>query len=133
LGLGEVLARPFPGRVREVPFELKLRPFFFDDPEPLIRMEFQREMADEEFDRIKLMVDAWDTLLMLGGYRESPTREAGRLFERGELFELILAEPTVLEHLVYAFEGPEEAFNSVINMAVNINSRICPLVSLEFE
>jgi hypothetical protein len=128
--LKALLGRPFPGRVRNVPFELKLREFFFENREPLIRMAFQRNLSDEEFDQIKPMMAAWDNILMLGGYLEPATRDAGFFPEPGELF---LAEPTILEHLIYGFEGPEETFNAVINMAFKLHFSICPLVSLEIE
>lgn len=128
-GLEAVLAHAYPGRATKVPFNLHLREFFFENREPVIRIEFQQKLGDQQFDQIKNMIEAWDHILALGGYVTS-TREADFFPEPGELY---LAEPAALEHLVYAFEGPEETYNAIINMAVKIHSTICPVDSLEID
>lgn len=130
LGPDSVLARPFPGRAEIVPFELDLKAFYFGSTEPLIRMEFQRQLEDNEFDQIKFFVDAWDEIVRFGGYSSSSTEVVYSTPEPGEFY---LAEPTVLEHPIYAFQGPEEMFNPVINMAVKVHATICPLIALKIE
>jgi hypothetical protein len=126
--LQAILASPFPGRAKDVPFELPLREYFFESHDPVIRIECQRALADEEFDQIKTMLESWDHILALGGYLDAPARQAGFFPYPGELY---LVEPTVVEHLISGFDGPEETYNAVIAMAVKLHSTICPLIALE--
>ena len=129
-GLNEILARKYPGRANNIPFELTLSDFFFEDREPVIRMQFRRAPTDEEFERIRTMAEAWDRILMLGGYLDIAERDGDLLPEPGEFF---LAEPLVIEHDLYAYQGPEESFNAVINMAVRLHTSGCQLSELEIE
>jgi hypothetical protein len=128
--LGEILGRRYPGRAKRVPFELELREFFYENREPVIRMEFPRQPSDEEFERIKAMMEAWDHIVMFGGYLDFDDREGDILPEPGEFF---LAEPMVIEHQIYAYQGPEESFNAVINMAVRLHESGSRLSVLEIE
>ncbi|HXK39451.1 MAG TPA: hypothetical protein VJ837_01325 [Candidatus Paceibacterota bacterium] len=126
----EILHRRYPGRAKVVPFDLILSEFFFENREPLVRMEFRRQVSDEQFDQIKVMMDAWDYVLSFGGYLDPASREGDILPEPGEFY---LAEPLVLEHLIYAYQGPEESFNAVINMAVKLHHSGHRLSALEIE
>jgi len=148
-----VLACPLPASAPTLPFELRVGDYSFQTRDPVIRMEFQQAVQDDQFDRIKVLMDAWDNILMLGGYpaglepddEEPESRDAASPTaaetkaepEAGEFFvmpgEFYLAEPTVLEHLLHGFEGPEEAYNAVINLAVKLHATGCPLVALEIE
>lgn len=128
--LTEILGRRYPGRAKRVPFELELSEFFYENREPLIRMELQRQPSDEEFERIKAMMEAWDHILSFGGYLGLDERDEDMFPEPGEFF---LAEPMVIEHLIYAYQGPPESFNAVINMAVRFHESGCRLSVLEIE
>lgn len=129
-GLSEILTRSYPGRANVIPFELVLSDFFFENREPLIRMEFRREPTDEEFEELRSMVEAWDHLLMLGGYLDPADRDGDLLPEPGEF---VLVEPLVIEHLLYAYQGPAAAFDAVINMAVKLHTAGRHLTRLEIE
>jgi hypothetical protein len=129
-GLHEVLSSPYPGRVRITPFELLLGELFFENREPLMRMRFRRAVTDEEFEQIQVLVKAWDCILMLGGYLDAADRDGDLLPEPGEFF---LAEPLVIEHLIYAYQGPEESFNALVNLAVRLDVSVCPLSAMEIE
>jgi hypothetical protein len=153
-----VLACPLPASAPTLPFELRVGEYSFQTRDPVIRMEFQQPVQDEQFDRIKPLMDAWDNILLLGGYpvssevedeeletgKEAAGKEGETPKAKGESSEMearsfpvpgefYLAEPTVLEHILHAFEGPEEAYNAVINMAVRLHSTGCPLVALAIE
>jgi hypothetical protein len=39
----------------------------------------------------------------------------------------------VIEHLLYAYQGPKESFNAVINMAVRLHASGCQLSELEID
>jgi hypothetical protein len=39
----------------------------------------------------------------------------------------------VVEHLLYAYQGPPESFNPVINMAVALHESGCRVSALEIE
>jgi hypothetical protein len=129
-GLNEILARKYPGRAKVLPFQLTLSKFFFQNREPLIRMELRRRVTDEDFERIRTMVQAWDHILMFGGYLDLADRDGDILPEPGEFY---LVEPLVIEHLIYAYQGPPESFNAVINMAVKLHMSGCQLSELEIE
>lgn len=129
-GLAEILGRRYPGSARRIPFELRVSEFFFENREPLIRMEFRRELLDDEFESIRTMVEAWDHILMFGGYLDLDERDGDLMPEPGEFF---LAEPLVIEHLLYAYQGPAESFNPVINMGVKLHESGCQLSVLEIE
>lgn len=128
--LGEILDRRYPGRAKRVPFEMELSEFFYENREPLIRMELQRQPSDDEFERIKATMEAWDHILMFGGYLDLDDRDGDILPEPGEF---VLAEPLVIEHLIYAYQGPPESFNAVINMAVRFHESGCRLSVLGIE
>jgi hypothetical protein len=129
-GLTEILRHRYPGRAMRLPFELRLAEFFFENREPLIRMEFRRELLDDEFEKIRTLMEAWDLILRLGGYLDMDERDGDLMPEPGEFF---LAEPLVLEHLLYAYQGPAESFNAVINMGVRVHESGCQLSVLEIE
>jgi len=128
--LNQIMTRQYPGRARVTPFELTLSDFFFENREPLIRMQFRRTLTDDEFEQVRAVMEAWDRILMLGGYLDLADRDGDLLPEPGEFF---LVEPLVIEHLLYAYQGPEESFNAVINMAVKLHTSGCQLSELEIE
>jgi hypothetical protein len=130
LGLDSILASPFPSRSEHLPFELRLGEYFFEHREPLFRMDFLRELDNDEFDELRVLIEAWNNIVNIGGYLD---RFENAIEEPLINTETFMSSPTTLEHLIYGFEGPVNAFNAVINMMVKLDAKSCRLNVLEIE
>lgn len=130
IGLAELMVSPYPGRWRQTPFDLDLEHLGARKNNPLIRMEFERALLDEEFDHLSRLVTNWEEILIFGGYFDSPSQ-----FEMAPLVpgELYLATPSTVEDSMLDFQAPEEAFNGLINLACTLHEKVCPLRSLSIE
>lgn len=131
----DVMNAPFPGQIFEPPFKLQVKKNLVDSREPLIRLEFQREINDEELAALVPLFVAWDSIIIRGGYLEDlEDRDADVNIEESlSSQQTYLASPNTVEHLFYEFIGPKAAFDALINVAVNLHTTFCPLTSFEIE
>jgi hypothetical protein len=131
----EVMNAPFPGIIINPPFKLQLKPNLANSRDPLIRLEFQREVKDEELARLVPLFIAWDNIIIRGGYLEDlGDRDADINIEESLASQqTYLASPTTVEHLFYEFIGAKAAFDALINIAINLHVAFRPLTSFGIE
>jgi hypothetical protein len=129
-GLETALEQPFPGRFNDSRFHLDLENLGARKSAPLIRMEFERELTDEEFDTISKLITNWETLVIVGGYVNSLARMEELQMAPSELY---LASPTTVEDSIPEFQAPREAFNGIINLSSTLHNTVCPLRRMSIE
>jgi len=132
LNWDDFLSTSFPGKAFKPPFLLR---YISNLEEPLIRLEFQRDISDDELVTILPPLIAWDNLVIRGGYLEElEDRNADLDIEESlATQQTYLASPNTVEHLYYDFIGQEAAFDALINMAIRLHYLFCPLLSFEIE
>ena len=126
-----IMASPYPGRGAPVPFELRLRENLADTKDPLTRLEFSKEITDDEFDKPEELFTAWDHLITHGGYGHE-YREL-ELDDSIVLGETYMGSPNTLEHMLSCTIGSPEAFDAQINMVLKLHQTFCSVLSLEIE
>jgi hypothetical protein len=119
---------PLPRRVRQTSFPVIAEETFPGATEPLIRFEFARPLTDAEFEQLGTAVTAWESLILLGGYNESCAQRAGLPFSPGELYR---ASPTSVENTMFGFDVRAEAFDPLVNLAVEFHEAVAPVKKLE--
>ena len=129
----DLIDAPFPIKSRKPPFALRVKQNLEDSREPLIRLEFQREIHDEELEILVPLILAWDTLVIRGGYLQDLDDRDPDLDIDASLSsqQTYLAAANTVEHLFYEFIGPEAAYDTLVNMAVKLHRTFCPLAALE--
>ncbi|MGH9350078.1 MAG: hypothetical protein ACRD26_22720 [Vicinamibacterales bacterium] len=135
LNLSGLLNTPFPARSSRLPFELVLKPNLEDSKEPLIRMEFQREIHDDELKTLEPLFLAWDSIVIRGGYLNDLTDRYPDVDIEESLSgqQTYLAAPNTVEHLFYEFIGAAAAYDALVNAAVVVHHAGRPLSSFEIE
>lgn len=131
----DLLSASFPGKAGKPPFALRYNSNLADYREPLIRLEFKRDIRDDELLTILPLFFAWDNVVIRGGYLEElEDRDADLDIEAGLASQqTYLAAPNTVEHLFYDFVGQKAAFDAIINMAIRLHYFFCPLASFEIE
>ena len=129
----DLLNSPFSIKAGKPPFALRCRRNLADCREPLIRLEFQREISDDELVTLQPLFLAWDNVAILGGFLdESRDQDASPDIHAALASQqTYLSAPNTVEHLFYKFVGRQTAFYALLNMIVRLHSEFCPLVSLE--
>lgn len=124
-----VMASDYPARGRAVPFGLRLKRVLAGTKNVLVRLEFTRELRNEEVDMLEGLFVTWDRLITHGGYGS----EFGEValddsIVRGETY---MASPDTLEHEFICTIGQAAAFEPLINMAIKLHRTFCPLTAFE--
>lgn len=130
LGFDGIRRRPFPGRWARSGFSLRLGESLSETTEPLVRVEFERALDPDEFERVSQSIADWDSIVLIGGYCES--------LDELDDFPMIpgdtaLITPTTLEHAMHGFEAPLVSFDGLINLAANWHARLCRVAWMELE
>jgi hypothetical protein len=131
----DLLNAPFSIKAGEPPFSFRSDRDLADCREPVIRLEFQRNITDDELSKILPLFLAWDNVVIRGGYLEKIEDIDDDLDIEASLAsqQTYLASPNTVEHLFYDFVGQEAAFDALINMAIKLHYTFCPLASFEIE
>lgn len=135
MNLDGVLKAPFPGTMARPPFSVVLKPNLEDSKEPLIRLEFQREVHDGEIETLLPLFVAWDNIIIRGGYLNDVEDRYSDVDVEESLSgqQTYLAAPNTVEHLFYEFIGAAAAYDALVNMAVRIHHTLRPLATFEIE
>jgi hypothetical protein len=106
-----------------------------DCREPVIRIEFQDDLTDDDLKRLAPAFLAWDDLVTRGGFVEDFGHNGGQTYLAKHLppQQTYLAAPNVVEHLLYGYSGEADGFNAIVNLAARLNALFRPVVSLEIE
>jgi hypothetical protein len=134
----DLLNCPLPGKANKPPFELRVQRNLDDCREPLIRLEFERNISDDETAQLVPSFRAWDNLVLRGGYTENledrdPVLDTVEELEELEIPQTYMASPNTLEHLFYEFEGQAAAFDALMNLAIRLHYTFSPLAGLEID
>ena len=131
----DLLNAPFSIKAGKPPFALRSGRNLADCREPLIRLEFQRDVSDDDLATLVPAFLAWDNVVIRGGYVEELENRDPKLDIEKALAsqQTYLAAPNTVEHLFYKFVGQEAAFDALINMVIRLHSVFCPLASFEIE
>jgi hypothetical protein len=124
----------FPSRVEQTPFPMMLKHRLDESEEPLVRLEFDRDVVDSEFQAVAQALLAWDTLVVRGGYfHQVGDWEPRDVDESLSDAQTYLAAPNTIEHLLYEFIGAAAAFDALINMAARFHYLLHPLATFSVE
>lgn len=86
-------------------------------------------MSDEEFDAIEPLFVTWNRLITRGGYgNEVGEVELDDAIVCGETY---MAAPQTLEHEFVRAVAQVAAYEAVVNMAIGVHHRLCPLKRVE--
>lgn len=129
LNLEQVLCSRLPGRYEPLPFTLSIPQPLEDNTYPVIRLQFCKELSDNEFEYISRCITIWDKLVASGGYYE-PFEPIEAPQDEDELY---LVSPDTVEHPCEGSQDEPMAYDALINMAVRLHVTFCPLVALEID
>jgi|GEM_PF-2079837 len=131
----DLLSTSFPGMAGKPPFVLRYNSNRIDYREPLIRLEFKRDISDDELVKILPFFLAWNNVVIRGGYLKKLEHRDADLDIEASLAsqQTYLAAPNTVEHLFYDFVGQKAAFDALINMSIRLHYFFCPLSSFEIE
>ena len=109
----------FPAVFSRVPFELNDEVKDPPDREVIVRIEFQREVADDHAQRVVTGLEAWEGVVREYGFADP---EAGAMRQRPplELGEHHAASPLSIEYGLYWLNAPADAFNGIVNLLIRV-------------
>jgi hypothetical protein len=130
----DLMAYRFPDKSAQLPFEWRVGRDLVDSAEPLIRIQFDRDITDDALRAITPLFVTWDGLVIRGGYVDDPVDLADTdIAESLAGQQTYLASPDTVEHLFYEEIGPEAAYYALVNMALKLHLTFCAVRSFEIE
>jgi hypothetical protein len=125
----------FSRNTERLPFAVRYLVNLEDCREPLVRLEFQRAISDDESAKISTIFLLWVNVVIRGGFLEAIEDRDPDLDIEAALSsqEIYVAAPDTIELLFFDFVGQKAAFDALLNMAIRLHHLFCPLVSFEIE
>jgi hypothetical protein len=126
-----VQALPYPPVSQKADFVVRLREDIDEAKEPVIRLAFASDVADEIFETLSSMFLVWDDLVLLGGFRS----DFGALeCDSGAIDrQTYMVSRDTVEHILYWVVGDGAAFDALVNVATRVHATACPLLAIEVD
>lgn len=129
VGLDSILYRRCAPHADSPPFVLYIPQPLEENEQPVIRIEFARNLSQTEFDFVAGSLQIWDDIIASGGFADT--------FDRIDLMEpsgeCYMLSPNTVEHPCDGSPDQPVAYDALINMAIKVNATYCPIVVLEID